>query len=62
MPTQVQNQYLDFSVYPSFQEVNRLFVLSFENIIDRLAHTGHFLPKVELKYCNIMIDGRKFFN
>ena len=62
MPTQAQSQYLDFSVYPSFQEVNRLFVLSFENITDRLAHTGHFYSKVELKYCNIIIDWRKFFD
>ena len=62
MPTQAQSQYLDFSVYPSFQEVNRLFILSFENITDRLAQTGHFSPKVELKYCNIIIDWRKFFD
>ena len=26
-----QNQYLDFLINPSFQEVNRLFVLSFED-------------------------------
>ena len=28
---QAQNQYLDYLVDPSFQGVNRLFVLSFEN-------------------------------
>ena len=26
-----QNQYLDFSISPSFEGVNRLFVLSFED-------------------------------
>ena len=28
---QTQNRYLDFSIHPSFQQVNRLLVLSFEN-------------------------------
>ena len=28
---QAQNQCLDFFIYPSFQEVNKLFALSFEN-------------------------------
>ena len=31
---QVLNRYLDYLVYPSFQVVNRLFVLSFENTTD----------------------------
>ena len=28
---QAQNQYLDFFIDPSFQEVNKLFALSFQN-------------------------------
>ena len=44
-----QNQYLDFLIDPSFQGVNRLFVLSFENEEDRKVHTGYYLPKVEIK-------------
>ena len=31
---QVLNRYLDYLAYPSFQVVNRLFVLSFENTTD----------------------------
>ena len=31
---QVLNRFLDYLVYPSFQVVNRLFVLSFENTTD----------------------------
>ena len=31
---QVLNRYLDYLVYPSFQVVNRLFVLSFGNTTD----------------------------
>ena len=35
-----QNQYLDFSIVPSFPGVNRLFVLSFEHEKDRTVHTN----------------------
>ena len=31
LSTEKQNQYLDYLIDPSFQGVNRLFVLSFEN-------------------------------
>ena len=31
LSTQAQNNYLDYLIDPSFQEVNRIFVLSFEN-------------------------------
>ena len=51
-----QNQYLHFLTDPSFQEVNRLFVLLFENEDARKVHTGYYLLKVEIKYCNVMID------
>ena len=43
---------LKFTFYlidPSFQEVNRPFVLSFENEEDRKLHTGYYLSKVEIK-------------
>ena len=60
--TQRQNQYLDFLIDPSFQGVNRLFVLSFENEGDRKVHTGYYLPKVEIKDHNIMIDRQIFFD
>ena len=42
----MQNKYLDYLIDPSFQGVNRLFVLSFENIIDREAHRNYYLPKI----------------
>ena len=59
---EIQNQYLDFLIDPSFQGVNRLFVLSFENQDNRKARTGYCLPKVEIKDCNIIIDGKNFFD
>ena len=33
-----QNRYLDYLTDPSFQEQNRLFVLSFENNTDRKSY------------------------
>ena len=60
--TERQNQYLDFLVNCSFQGVNRLFALLFQNEIDRKVHTGYYLPQVETKYYNVMIDGKSFFN
>ena len=60
--TEGENQFLDFLIDPSFQGVNRLFVLSFENEGDRKIHTGYCLPKVEIKYYYIMIDGKNFLD
>ena len=60
--TERQNQHLDYLIDPSFQEVNILFVLPFENENDRTAHTGHYLSKVEIKDYNVKIDGRNFFD
>ena len=55
---QVPNRYLDFLIDPSFQEVNRLFVLLFEIKDDRTAHTKYYFPTVEVKDYNVMINGQ----
>ena len=47
---------------PSFQGVNRLFVLLFENKNDTAGYTGYFLPVLEIKDYNFMIDGQNFFD
>ena len=49
-------------VDPSFQWINRLFVLSFENEDDRTSHSTYYLPKVEIKDYNVMIDGKNVFD
>ena len=56
--TYAQSRYLNHLVDPSFQGVNRLFVLSFENENDRTSHSTYYLPKVEIKDYNVMIDGK----
>ena len=52
-----QNRYLNYLINPTFQGVNRISVLSFENECDRSSHSTYYLPKVEIKDCNVMIDG-----
>ena len=57
-----QNPNLNHLVEPSFQGVNRLFVLAFENDDDRTSDEQYYLPIVEIKDYNIMIDGENFFD
>ena len=60
--TFAKNRYLNHLINPSFQGVNRPFVLSFEIENDRTLHSNYYLPKVETKDYNVMIDGRNFFD
>ena len=57
-----QNANLNHLVEPSFQGVNRLFVLAFENDDDRTIDDKYYLPTVEIKDYNIMITGETFFD
>ena len=58
MSTEIQNPYLDYLIDPSFHRVNKLFVLSFEGNACQTRHTRCFLPNVEIKDYNAMIDGQ----
>ena len=49
-------------VDPSFQGINRLFALAFEGDAQRIVHTGCYLPNVEIKNYNVMINGENFFD
>ena len=57
-----QNPNLNHLVEPSFQGVNRLFVLAFENDTQRTSHSGYYLPNVEIKNYNFMINRENFFD
>ena len=59
--TERQNQYLDFLIDPSFQRVNGILVLPFENEGNRTVNTEYYLPKVETKNYNVMIDAKNLF-
>ena len=60
--TFAQNRYLNHLINPSFQGVNRLFVLSFENENVRTSHSTYYLPKVEINDYNVMIDDKNVFD
>ena len=60
--TVAQNRYLNNLINPSFQRVNRLFVLSFEKENDRTSHSTYYLPKVEIRNYNVMIDDKNVFD
>ena len=57
-----RNPNLNHLVEPSFQGVNRLFVLAFEGDTQRTSHSGCYLPNVEIKDYNITINGENFFD
>ena len=42
--------------------VNRPFVLSFEDEAQHTSHKRYYLPTVEIKNYNVMIDGKKVFD
>ena len=46
---------------PTFTNVNRLFALTFENEDDRSSFSKYYVPRVEIKDFNLLIDGKPFF-
>ena len=56
-----QNPNLNHLIEPSFESVNRLFVLTFENDNQRASNKRYYIPNVEIKDYNVMIDGKKLF-
>ena len=57
-----RNPNLNYLIEPSFQGVNRFFVLALENDAQRTSHSGYYLQNVEIKDYNIMINGENFFD
>ena len=56
--TKVNNYLID----STFNKVNRLFVLPFENEDDSKSFSKYYTPKVEIKDFNVSIDGKSFFD
>ena len=57
-----QNANLNHLIEPSFQGVNRRFVLAFGNDAQRISKKRYYIPNVEIKDYNVMIDGKNFFD
>ena len=57
-----------FPLDASFQGVNRLIVLAFDNTnngdnkVERDSHRKYFLPRVDITNYNVLIDGRNFYD
>ena len=58
---QAPNNNLNYLIDPTFTNVNRIFVLSLENEEDRNSFSKYYVPKVEIKDFNVLIDGNPFF-
>ena len=57
-----ENVNLNHLIQPSFQGVHRLFVLAFEDDKQRICNKRYYIPNVEIKDYNVMIDGKIFFD
>ena len=57
-----QNPNFNHLVEPSFQGLNRLFVLAFKNDTQRTSAKGYYLPNAEIKDYNVMINGENVFD
>ena len=62
MTNQTKTNHLNHLIDATFSEVNRLLVLSFENEEDRTSFSKYYVPKVEIKDFNVLIDGKSFFD
>ena len=56
-----QNGNLNHIIKSSFQGINRLFILAFENDDQRISNKRYYIPNVEIKDYNVMIDGKNVF-
>ena len=62
MTNQTKTNHLNHLIDPTFIKVNRLFVLSFENEEDRTSFSKYYVPKVEIKDFDVLIDEKRFFD
>ena len=69
MSVENNNSNLNCLIDPTFINVNRLFFLSFERIGEnnikkdyRDSFSHYYVPKVEIKDFNVLIDGKSFFD
>ena len=60
MSNQTKNNNLNYLIDPTFTNVNRLLVLSFESEDDRTSFSKYYTRKVEIKDFNVLIDGKHF--
>ena len=62
MTTEAVNNNLNILIDPTFTNVNRLFVLAYQNADDRQSYSQFYLPNVMVKDYNVIIDKLAFFD
>ena len=62
MTNQTKNNNSNYLIDPTFTKVNRLFVLSFENGNDTISFSKYYVPNVQIKDFNVLIDQKSFFD
>ena len=60
MSNQTKNNNLNYLIDPTFTNVNRLFLLSYKNEEDRSSFSKYYVPKVEIKDFNVLINVNHF--
>ena len=61
MSNRTKNNNLNYLIDPTFTNVIRLLVLTLENEDDRTSFSKFYLPKVEIKDFNVLIDRKPLF-
>ena len=62
MTTEAINDNLNILIDPTFTNVNRSFVLAYQNADDRQSFSQFYLPRVMVKDFNVIIDKLAFFD
>ena len=70
MTIRPQNNNLNYLIDPTFTNVKRLFVLSFQRIAEennttkdyRDSFSNYYVPIIKIKDFNVLIDGKSFFD
>ena len=60
MTNQTKTNHFNNLINLTFTKVNRLFVLLFKNKEDRTSFSKYYVPKVEVKDFNVLIEGKSF--
>ena len=61
MSNQTKNNNLNYLIDPTFTKVHMLFVVCYQNEDDRTSFSKYYVPKIEIKDFNVLIDGKPFF-
>ena len=62
MTTESVNNNLNILIDPTFTNVNKLFVLTYQTADDRQSFSQFYLPRVMVKGYNVIIDKLAFFD